>query len=421
MAFQSGITAAQQTILSVCSILLTDTSNYDAANNPPDPAHARINFDKKRIVVTNQDGIQYTMDSIEVPPAVDESIDPPSSGAPADVNTYSFNGNDTNGTYLVELFSVPNWEQGELYDLSVNHIVYFSGVFYRTTIENNGNAPDSLIGWTVVDYDYLRTTTKYFDSTTVVVNCLTTESFQESLLEPTDRVYDVEVNETCDALTIIDHSNYATNTDGGHNITDFSEYRTLIISRPKSGDYIMSSVSAIEPDEAISAPSSGNNTFTYNFTELDEDGLYTISICAFPSWRDTATYALNSRQTIVYYNGVLYKILQANTDQQPDTATDYWEIFVPNGTDEYVTRYCYIAKVAVKCISLSRCRERLTHEAFCLMNSDFCNDDVLCKNKKFLQLQKLRTLDDAMIYSMNRQAWTEVEAQFNLMRTICNC
>ena len=78
-------------------------------------------------------------------------------------------------------------------------------------------------------------------------------------------------------------------------------------------------------------------------------------------------------------------------------------------------------KIAVVCLSLISCLERLTYNAFCEIDNDFCNDDILCQNKIFLNAVKLRVLFDALEISVDKSAWNEVEREFNLMKTICNC
>lgn len=421
MAFQASQTVTQIALSpSGCALEIVDTSNYDAVNNPPDPKHSRTYFNKKHLVVTNPDAIEYVMDSVDSPPVSDELIDAPSTGVGADTVQYNFNTNDGNGTYEVEMFTVPTYQANTFYNVDDDHIVYYNGGFYRTTTNANSTDPTFLINWVLVDYAYLRTTSKYYVSTSVVVNCLTSSTYQTSLYDTTDDTYSVEIVPDCSGLRITDASNYSTNTEGGHNLSDFSEFRTITIVRPNGTEYIMSSLSSIDPDEAISAPSSGNQSFTYNFEDgVDQDGRYQIKICSYPTWRNDAAYTINGI-TVVYYNGTLYKLLLANTGNQPDVSPTYWEEYDLDEVDEYLTRYCYIANVAVLC-DISECRQRLLHEAFCLMNTNHCNDDVLCKNPKFLAATKLLVLTEAMSISMSNHQWNEVDDQFNLMRVICNC
>lgn len=419
--FQSSHTSIQTTLNAVCVLQIDDTSDYTAGNGEP-LTHDRSFFDKKRVIITNPDGVQYIMDSVDNPPVVDENIDAPSVGVSADQNIYTFGGNDGNGTYTITLISVPTWQNGQTYNQTDSHVVYLAGIFYQTTIDGNTNDPTVGPGWQVIGYTELLAITKYTSSTTVAVNCLTAANYQTLLYDSTYDTYSVDVSDTCTTLTIEDNSLYANNNQPGHDITDFSDYRRIVITRPNGTQYIMSSISATDVDEIIAAPSSGNNTINYSFIDdTDEDGLYDIRICSFPTWRDTANYTLIASPVIVYHDGTLYQLKQTGTGQQPDLSPTYWEEYTLDSSVEFTTNYCYIAKIAVLCFNMLKCYETLVHDAFCVMDTNFCNDDVLCKNKKFLNAMKMRVLLDAVQYSMSRRQWNEVEKQFNLMRQLCNC
>jgi len=177
-------------------------------------------------------------------------------------------------------------------------------------------------------------------------------------------------------------------------------------------------------DDTVSSPDSGNNTIVYPFLETDTDGIYEIVICAYPTWDATVTYDMSPSPEVVYNptDGKLYKSLSGtNTGNQPDTSPLYWELYEPTQEESLLTRYCASMKIAVVCLSLISCLERLTYNAFCEIDNDFCNDDILCQNKIFLNAVKLRVLFDALEISVNKSAWNEVEREFNLMKTICNC
>jgi len=244
-------------------------------------------------------------------------------------------------------------------------------------------------------------------------------NFQASLINTTTNVADITVNDGCTTFTVVDSGNYAVSDEVGHLLADFSDYRKLTIIRPSVGAYVYSSLG--DGDASISTPDSTNNTVNYQFAETDVDGIFEVQVCAYPTYNPAAAYGATPSDIIVYYDGNLYKSLQASTGSQPDTNPLDWELYDPTPEDELLTRYCTVAKMVVLCISLLKCQETLIHEAFCLIDSDFCNDDILCKNKKFLAAVKARTILDAMTYSVNRQAWNEVNSQVNLLKTICNC
>lgn len=245
-------------------------------------------------------------------------------------------------------------------------------------------------------------------------------NFKSSLIDPTTGLNTLVVNDTCSVLTFTDTSNFDTNDQDGHDRSDFTDYRRVVITTGDGSTYIMSSIAGSDVDEIIATASTTNDTINFNFREdIDIDGLWDVKICNYPTWNNTVAYTSG---VIVFYDGNLYQALSATTiAAAPDVTTAEWELYEPLDGEELLTPYCTCEKIAVLCISLLKCKESLVHEAFCLISSDFCNDDVLCKNKKFLNATKMHLLMSAMEYSMNRRAWSEVEEQFNLMKTICNC
>jgi hypothetical protein len=246
-------------------------------------------------------------------------------------------------------------------------------------------------------------------------------NFKTSLIDLTTGLNTLVVNSTCTSLAIEDTSNFDTNDQDGHARSDFSDYRKIVIT---TGDgrsiYTMCSIDGDDVDEVIGLPSASIDNFNFNFREdIDEDGLWNVVICNYPTWNNSVAYGINN---IVFYDGLLYQAISATTiGANPDVTTAEWALYEPTAEEELLTPYCTCEKLAVMCISLLKCKEKLVHEAFCLISNDFCNDDMLCKNKTFLNATKFHLLQNAMIYSINRRAWTEVEDQFNLMKSICNC
>lgn len=252
-----------------------------------------------------------------------------------------------------------------------------------------------------------------------IPTCPAGVNFKASLVDR-DGEISVDINGTCSAITIVDNSNYDLNISPGHLRANFTDYRVITINKP-NGTWVMSSVpGASGVDQVIAAPSSGTDSFTYTLLDEDVDGIYEVVLCSYPTWTELAQYA-SAPLTVVYYNGVLYKCIATTAGDQPDISPDYWEVYEPTTEEMLLTRYCTIQRIVVLCINILKCYERLTHEAFCLMDSNFCNDDVLCKNKKFLAAVKMRVLLDAAEISVNKSAWNEVDRQINLMNQICGC
>jgi len=415
MALQSNILGLQSNLPAGCTLLGIDNTNYDTNGQT---RFARALFNNLYVWVTRPDASEYVFGSGTLI-AVDETIDDPSGLTAPQQITYNFISTDVNGVWQVDMVTIPDHSPGQTY--LQDEVVVFGGVVWQNTLASNNTNPSVPNGWQVVTVASLRSSLSAFDSgMNVTIDCRQATYFQTSMFSISEDEDLLDVNATCSGLEFTDNSNWAENNEEGHALANFSNYRRIVLTRPIGGDYIYSTIAGDDVDEVISAPSLGNQDFTYSFLDSDVDGRYQVRICEYPTWGNTYNYSA-SRLTVVYYDGILYRCILNNIGSQPDLNPTDWEEYEPTPEQEAITRYCYTANVAVLCISLYECIELKNHEAICLINSDFCNDDFLCKNPAFLGYTKLRTLRDGIEYAMVRRAWTEVDANFNLTRQICNC
>ncbi len=245
-------------------------------------------------------------------------------------------------------------------------------------------------------------------------------NFLSSLIDPVSGLNTLEMDSGCSVLSFTDQGNYDTNTQAGHARANFSNYRRAVITTGDGSTYIMSSVAAADVDETIPTASTGTDLINFTLRDSDIDGVYTVRLCNYPTWDNTLQYPAGE----IVFSTKTNELFVANTltpiTTPPDQASE-WDLYEPVGDDELLTPYCTEQKIAVLCRNILECKEKLVHEAFCLVDSDFCNDDILCKNKKFLDSVKMLVLISAMNDSVNRQAWNEVESQMNLLKTICSC
>jgi hypothetical protein len=242
--------------------------------------------------------------------------------------------------------------------------------------------------------------------------------FISSLIDPVSGNSSLSIDDGCSTLTFTDYANFDTNTEPGHARADFSDYRRVTIIRGTQADYVMSSIAG-DGDEQISPASTTNDTINYAFQTNEVDNIFEVRICNYPTWNVAVAYEIGD---VTYYDGVLYQALGTTTPAAtPDTTPAEWEAYEPTPEEELLTKYCTVEKIVVLCISILKCQEQLVHAAFCLIDADFCNDDVLCKNHTFMAAVKLNVLLANIEYAVNRQAWDEVERNLDLMKTICNC
>jgi len=120
---------------------ITDQSDYDGNDNQA--SHGRALFtDYKKIIITNQQGIVYTMATAGADPlgTADATITAPSAGN--DVSTFPLNNGDN--VYTIQLISVPTWQAGVAYDTGKGDTVYnpTDGRLYVALTNNTGQQPD---------------------------------------------------------------------------------------------------------------------------------------------------------------------------------------------------------------------------------------------------------------------------------------
>lgn len=240
--------------------------------------------------------------------------------------------------------------------------------------------------------------------------------FQATFDDPANsNIPDVVVDTACDNIVSEDHSDYVGNTDSGHALSDFSDYRKLTITRPDKSTFVFSSIA--DGDVVINAASGGNNEFTFAFTASETDGVYTMKLCTVPTYNAAATYEKDS--DIVFFNTKFYKSrVGSNTGNQPDTSTTEW-LVIPEA--DISDKYCVSFSIGVNCIALLKCYEELNFEANCVIRDNFCNTEVLCKNKPFLDTITLRLLLDGADFAVARSQFEEAENIYNLAKKLCNC
>ena len=242
--------------------------------------------------------------------------------------------------------------------------------------------------------------------------------FQVSLIDTVSSEVDINIDSSCAILTIEDNSNYVASTESGHLEADFDRYRKIIITRPDGTTYTLSSIG--DGDASISSGDSGSHSFNYTLLTTDDDGVWAAALYSLPTWDSGATYEVGDQVTF-QVGGVdkFYEAIDGNTNMQPDTSTSDWkEVTEITG---FKNKYCVTEKVSIKCVNLLKCYENLVHDANCVIHQDFCNPDILCKNKKFLDAIKLRMLLDGITYATNNKQFADAEKDFNNAKKICNC
>lgn len=417
--FQTSLTVTPP-IAAQCNLIIQDSSNYTGNTQS---GHSQSDFSSFfKVKITRPNTTTYVYDAQGNGDVV---VNNPSTTIFNRI--YNFNNpNDANGTYGVKLYSVPTYNATASYTSSTNDVVYYNGILWAavTVAPFSGSTPSMTnTDWVAINENTLEVSyPRYYTTTNVVVTCLTPTIFQASLIDQTTKRNSIDVDTACSKLTIVDNANYTTNSEVGHTLSDFSDYIRIEITNPDNDVYVMSSVTGTDVDETIQVPSTGVHTFNHLFSDTDTDGIYTVTICSYPTWDINYAYIYPTGHIIVvYFNGILYKLLADSTGDQPDVSPTQWEVYQPSNADNLLTRYCTVEKLIILCRSILSCYETIVHKAFCEIDSDFCNDDILCKNRDFLNATKMNLLLEQIEFSVDRQQWNEIEKIIDLMKSICNC
>jgi len=415
--FQAAITSSYDSNQE--AILIADSSDYITNTQP---THAQARFDANsfyRVEIEKPDNSMFVWSNQS---GADVVIASPSLNV--------FNGSlvllpsDGSGDYVNRVISVPSWNEEDPYNQSENDTVYHNGFFWEA--QSDGVTTEPLAGstaWSIVSISNLNA--KYVaEETLSITKSATGDGYFETKFVDSEGETTISVSSNCDSIEIMDSSLYL-NDEAGHAQSDFSDYRFIRMKTPSGRLYYFSSVDFedIVIDEIIQPASSGVNTFYYVFDEdIDTDGVYEFTMCNYPTWNDTSDYS-NEQETIVFYNGELYRALLPSQGVIPQNdATGSWELYeLTNPEDEYTSRYCTCAKIAVLCLTTYDCYEKMVRDAYCKIDTDYCNDDLLCDNKTLLETVKLRILIDSVEFGVNNNAWEEVENHFVLITNICGC
>jgi len=291
------------------------------------------------------------------------------------------------------------------------------------SIANPGEGPQFDDSYSILSYDYDYDTIDELDDCPFPIpfnaslSTTTTDGTTTDGTSCPSMVLDCD----CEKITFSDTSNYNYWLPG-HN-PEFFTSRTITITRPDGSQYVYATqdmVDLIDVDVVIPPHYNSTNTFTYNITAADVDGIYGFKLCTYPDWQSDVFYE-SFIGTIVRRNGVLYKIINSNTNVDPElpTSGNYWAVYTCDD-DCATTRYCAEENMVVLCISLLRCYKKLVKDAFCAMKSNPCLKSY-CDNEEFMNAMKFKIVLDSLEYSACAEDWATVEDHVELLKTICCC
>lgn len=208
--------------------------------------------------------------------------------------------------------------------------------------------------------------------------------------------------------------------EGGHDASDFSDFIKIIVQEQGGSSYIFTnfinpSTGLLDGDEVITTPNIGPTNITVNYNITTGDGVYGITLCVVPTYNAADNYAINI--DYVFYDNKFYKSIRSSIGKQPDTsASDWAEVTL----DKVSAKYCTFENVVVVC-ELNKCVQDATLEAFCTLKEYVCDDDVLCKNERFLKAMKLFVVRESITNANTRGAFKDIKDMISLSKTLCGC
>ena len=207
--------------------------------------------------------------------------------------------------------------------------------------------------------------------------------------------------------------------EGGHDVADFSNFLKIFVEDQADSVFVFTSfpdpIDGLQDNEELISPPSVTQNITVNFNFTTGDGVYKITLCAVPTYDNSEPYLKGD--DFVFFDDLLYECINNSTSNTPDTSPSFWKVITEA---ELSPKYCTFIKVVRQC-DLNNCADDATFEAFCTLKEHICDDDVLCKNERFLKAIKLQTIIASIENANQRGAYDDIEDMITLSKTLCNC
>lgn len=218
-------------------------------------------------------------------------------------------------------------------------------------------------------------------------------------------------------MALADTSNYTTNTQTGHALADFDEFK-IIIADDGNGSLYKYGTSEAQSmfgamDETILAPSIaftlGNS---YTVPPVTGDSVYTFTLYAVPTFEFADTYTVGC---CTWYDHNLYVCIQAGAGHVPDVSPTFWTALstYENVSDEYVYELKY-----ARVYDLEGDKAAAGLQALNMANLSCSDFEASCVKAKYDKL------DICLFVIGNYEAipdWTKVAWAIGIGKQIANC
>lgn len=221
---------------------------------------------------------------------------------------------------------------------------------------------------------------------------------------------DVSATGADGTVTLVDYSNYSTTGEVGHDQSDFSDYKKVILTSRGGYSYTLSTLAG--GDVLISPPSAEILPITHTIP-YDVDDVHNIILIAVPTWNVAAPYTVLSNH-YVYYNTKLYQCIKNGTNKNPVTEITYWTEVTD---DDLPVKYRLSYTWAVIYDILNEYADRVQ-----LANDETkpITQDRIFENKNFQTSAKLWCMIESIEVESGLELWDRVDNTITKAKSIIN-
>ena len=285
-----------------------------------------------------------------------------------------------------------------------------SSTFYTVVIDNPSLSPETFkwkkgSGAFTTGVNCATSPITLSDGVTVKFDAVTGHNLGDTWSILAEDNVDAVQSANGEELTIVDNSNYSTNTETGHTENRFFDYRKLYIY--KFGETAKTTVTTT-PHWNTGTGAANTDTFS---TPISTDDVYELELVTVPTWNAATAYAIND---CVYYSTVLYKATGATTPGVLPTLLTQWAVVAEADLPaEYFSKNNTIALV----YNAKKCVDEKTYDKYQdinkLVNSQFSLDSSA------IDLFRIRLNMRAIEIAVALEEWARAQQTIKYTTDLC--
>jgi len=229
-------------------------------------------------------------------------------------------------------------------------------------------------------------------------------SFQVSLTDPLTDLPDITI--ASGEMTVVDHSNYGESVpEAGHTRADFKDFYKILITTPTGDEVLYSALG--DGDETVPTPDAGDPEI--NYTYLNGDGQYFVTVYTLPTYNASAIYYLPTAP-YVWYSDKIYKCLIGGAGNTPSSNPTYWEEVTD--LDDLPSKYRLEQRTVVY-VDAKKAYARKVYNANVLNNLIGANWEKLVKDPDWIAAMELLVAISAIPVLLEASRFDEIDTTIN--------